>query len=252
MTFNVVIPARYDSARLPGKPLIDLDGKPMIQRVYERAIASNAASVFVATDDQRIVDVVAGFGGKAVMTSAGCPTGTDRIHEAVASLGIADQDVVVNVQGDEPMIPPAVINQVAEAVSGNIEMATLCERIDDARDIFDPNIVKVVRNAYGNALYFSRSPVPWDRDNFTDPVQILPKEGSWYRHLGIYAYTVSMLQRFVTWPEARLERTEKLEQLRVLENGEAICVLESIESMPPGIDVESDITRTLTAIREES
>lgn len=237
---------------MPGKPLIELAGKSMIQRVYERASASDAVSVIVATDDQRIASAVDAFGGRVVMTSKSHPTGTDRIYEAVAKAGLQDNETVVNVQGDEPMLPAAVINQVAAAVGDGVEMATLCERITGIADVLDPNIVKVVIDQFDRAIYFSRAPVPWDRTHFGADSRALPDDFPWYRHLGIYAYTVSMLKRYVGWPETALEQVERLEQLRVLVHGESIRVLESVASIPPGIDVEADIERTLQALAEES
>jgi 3-deoxy-manno-octulosonate cytidylyltransferase (CMP-KDO synthetase) len=245
LSFFVFIPARYESTRFPGKPLADIAGKTMIRRVCEQAEKSGAEEVYVATDDKRIADEVTSFGGKVVMTSSDHATGTDRIHEAVKTAGLSAEQIVVNVQGDEPLIPPVVIDQVASAVSDHIEMATLKEPITESGDVFDPNIVKVVVDASDNALYFSRACVPWSREQFAEPDPILPDSQLWFRHLGIYAYTVSLLDRFVSWPIAPLETEESLEQLRVLFNGEKIKVLTSGETMPPGIDVPSDVDRTL-------
>lgn len=242
MSFTVVIPARFNSQRLPGKPLIDLVGKTMIQRVYEAASRSNAKAVFVATDDERIADAVAGFGGQFVMTAEEHPTGTDRIHEAVSKLNLPSDEIVVNVQGDEPLMPAAAINQVAGAISGQVEMATLKERITDTDEIFDPNIVKVVTDLDDLAIYFSRAPIPWSRQHF--PADTENARGAWFRHLGIYAYTASMLANFVSWPASPLEQTESLEQLRVLDQGGRICVMESESQIPPGIDVPEDVEKT--------
>jgi 3-deoxy-manno-octulosonate cytidylyltransferase (CMP-KDO synthetase) len=240
VAFTVIIPARYASQRLPGKALIDIVGKPMIQRVYERASLSNARQVVVATDDERIADVVRGFGGAVCLTSALHPSGTDRLHEASVRLDLGPDHIVVNVQGDEPLIPPQVINQVAEnLVTSGSPMATLYERIDDHADVLDPNIVKVVTDRQGLALYFSRAPMPFDRSQSTDVVA-----HSYKRHLGIYAYRVSLLEAFVAWPPCALEQTEKLEQLRALWHGVDIHVGESPVSIPPGIDTERDLART--------
>ena len=247
MSFSVIIPARYNSERLPGKPLIDLLGKTMIQRVYERASSSEATRVCVATDDNRVADAVRSFNGQVVMTSADHPTGTDRINEAVDLLGLPADEVVVNVQGDEPLMPPEAINQVAGAVTGAVRMATLKEKIQDQDEIFDPNIVKVVTGADDLSLYFSRAPIPWSRKQF--PVTDATLTGDWFRHLGIYAYTVSMLADFVSWPPSTLEQMESLEQLRVLENGQAIRVLESSHHLPPGIDVPADVEKTLDLLK---
>ena len=243
----MIIPARYDSSRFPGKPLVDLLGKTMIQRVYEQATQSKARSVVVATDDDRILDEVDRFGGIGIMTAREHVSGTDRIHEAVMKLGLPADDVVVNVQGDEPLIPPAVIDRVASLISEDVRMATLCEPIAERDDVFNPDIVKLVRDKNDVALYFSRAPIPWHRDQFMSE-QALSGSG-WYRHLGIYAYSVSLLEAFVNWEPAILELTESLEQLRALANGEKIRVIESGESMPPGIDTPEDVARTLAALR---
>ncbi len=247
MSFSVFIPSRYDSVRFPGKPLADLGGKTMIRRVYDRASMSAAERVIVATDDDRIREEVESFGGQVVMTASDHPTGTDRIHEAAQKAGLGDDAVVVNVQGDEPLIPVAAINQVAAAIKNHgVEMATLKDRITDIDDVFDPNVVKVVSDGYDRALYFSRAPLPWSREGFdqeSDDRNL--KDGSWYRHLGLYAYTVAMLKRFVDWPVSELESIERLEQLRALEHGTKIHVGLSLEPIPPGIDVPADVDRTL-------
>jgi 3-deoxy-manno-octulosonate cytidylyltransferase (CMP-KDO synthetase) len=258
LTFSVFIPARYQSERFPGKPLIDLNGKSMIQRVYERATLSDATSVYVATDDDRIAAEVERFGGQVIMTLPSHPSGTDRVFEAVRQAGLAENEVVVNVQGDEPLIPPSAINLVAKSVvqvpAGpdntkvpSVGMATLKEEITSIEEVLDPNIVKVVTDQDGMALYFSRAPIPFSRTDFShgQGSSGLPGQYRWYRHLGIYAYRVSLLQRFVNWPPAELELVEHLEQLRVLANGERIYVGESPESVPPGIDVPADVAKTL-------
>lgn len=220
----------------------------MIRRVYEQASNSNAAAVYVATDDVRIADEVESFGGRIVMTSPDHPTGTDRIFEAANRIGLRDEDVVVNVQGDEPLIPPSVINKVAEMIDPGVQMSTLCELIDNPAEVFDPNVVKVVFDTNGLALYFSRAPIPWSRDHFG--AGTVPEGISWYRHLGIYAYTAAMLARFVTWNPGPLEEAEKLEQLRALSNGEKIRVAVSPDKIPPGIDVPEDVERTLKVLKE--
>ena len=220
----------------------------MIRRVYEQASNSDADTVYVATDDVRIVDEVESFGGRIVMTSPDHPTGTDRIFEAASLIGLGDDDIVVNVQGDEPLIPPSVINKVAGMIDSNIQMSTLCELIIDPKEVFDPNVVKVVADANGIALYFSRAPIPWSRDHF--PSGSIPNGISWYRHLGIYAYTAAMLARFVSWDPAPLEEAEKLEQLRALSNGEKIKIAISPDKIPPGIDVPGDVERTLKVLKE--
>jgi 3-deoxy-manno-octulosonate cytidylyltransferase (CMP-KDO synthetase) len=243
MNFCVVIPARYASTRLPGKPLLDIAGKPMIQRVYERACASSATRVVVATDDSRIVEAATGFGAEVLMTSADHVSGTDRIEEVARQLQLAADDIVVNVQGDEPLVPAAVIDQVAGNLAANPDagIATLCEPVATAEDLFNPNIVKLVTDARGFALYFSRAPIPWNRDEFADgqPGNEVVIEAR--RHLGIYAYRVSLLHDFVQWPVAALEQQESLEQLRAMVNGTRIHVAEAVEAVPPGVDTAADL-----------
>lgn len=251
MNFSVIIPARFESQRLPGKPLLDIKGKPMVQWVYEQACKSQARQVVVATDDQRILSVVEGFGGEVCMTSKDHPSGTDRLQEVCSILSLSDEHVVVNVQGDEPLMPPSVINQVAvNLVESGSDMATLSEKIDRVEDLLDPNIVKVVTNHQSIAMYFSRAPIPYPRDEFAPFERSLPEFISCQRHLGIYAYRVALLNRFVQWQPTAIEKTEKLEQLRALWHGVDIHVAQSIESIPPGIDTEKDLQRTLAMLDE--
>ncbi|ARN75838.1 3-deoxy-manno-octulosonate cytidylyltransferase [Oceanicoccus sagamiensis] len=243
MSFSVVIPSRYGSSRLPGKPLADIAGKTMVQRVYEQAQQSQAASVIIATDDQRIISAAEGFNAEVIMTSAEHESGTDRLQEVVASLALPDDHIVVNVQGDEPLIPASVINQVASDLQNNPQagIATLVEKIDDIDTVFNPNAVKVTIDKQGKALYFSRAPMPWSRDSFDGSNDQLPEGVNYYRHIGIYAYRVSFLHQFVQWPASSLEVTEKLEQLRALENGVTIMASEACEAIPAGIDTEQDL-----------
>lgn len=243
MGFKVVIPARFASSRLPGKPLADIAGKPMVVRVLERCLESDADAVLVATDDQRIADAVRAAGGEVVMTRADHASGTDRLDEVALTLALADDAIVVNVQGDEPLIPPEVINQVAAnlAKRPDFVMATLCEPITSAADVHNPNIVKVVADQSGRALYFSRAPVPWQRGNM--PMEGEIAKGTWWRHVGIYAYRVSFLHQFVVWPMGMLESCESLEQLRALEQGAAIDVAEAVVEVPGGVDTEQDLER---------
>ena len=246
MSFYVVIPARYASKRLPAKPLKEIAGKPMIQHVYARACESEAAKVVIATDDARIETVARGFGATVCMTSAAHNSGTDRLQEVAAQLALAPSDIIVNVQGDEPLIPPAVINQVAKNLAANTfaSVATLSEPIHNLEDFRNPNIVKVVADQRGNALYFSRAPIPWPRDYFAQAnVSVLPADFPAQRHIGIYAYRVALLNRFITWPQATLEKIESLEQLRVLANGEAIHIAEACAQVPGGVDTEADLLR---------
>ena len=233
MKFHVIIPARYASSRFPGKPLADLAGKPMVARVCERAQLSGAASVHVATDDQRIAAAVQAAGHKFVMTRADHPSGTDRIAEAVLLLQLGDQDIVVNVQGDEPLIAPALISQVAQVLEKlkDASVSTACHAIHDAQSLTNPNVVKVVLDAQGYALYFSRSQIPYPRD----------KRGPWYRHAGIYAYRVGFLKRYSALAPSPLETSEALEQLRVLWHGHRIAVAVSEMGIPPGVDTPQDL-----------
>ncbi|MEM8661890.1 MAG: 3-deoxy-manno-octulosonate cytidylyltransferase [Pseudomonadota bacterium] len=243
MSYIVVIPARFGSSRLPGKPLLDIGGKPMVQRVWEQASASAASQVYVATDDERIANVATAFGASVCMTSADHPSGTDRLQEVATQLGWKDNQIVVNVQGDEPLIPPAVIDQVAAnlAAQADAAMATLCEAITDVAELTEPNAVKVVFDARGMALYFSRATIPWPREAFQTRQRSVPSEGSWYRHIGLYAYRTGFLHQYVTWEPAPLEELEQLEQLRALYNGAAIHVALSREQVPAGVDTESDL-----------
>ena len=243
MSYNVVIPARYGSTRLPGKPLLDIAGKPMVQRVWEQARLSAASEVVIATDDERIHEVVSGFGAIACMTSPDHPSGTDRLQEVAVARGWDPDQIVVNVQGDEPLIPPAVIDQVAGnlAAHAGAGIATLCEGITEFTELTDPNAVKVVFAANGLALYFSRATIPWPREHFRAGQQAMPGEGNWYRHIGIYAYRTAFLHEFVTWQPAPPEQLEQLEQLRALYNGVAIHVAPAQERVPGGVDTPADL-----------
>ena len=253
MNFSVIIPARFQSLRLPGKPLIDIKGKPMIQWVYEQACHSQAGQVVIATDDERILAAVQAFGGEVCLTSRDHPSGTDRLQEVCSILSLPDNHVVVNVQGDEPLMPPGVINQVARnLIDTGSDMATLSEEIDTVADLIDPNIVKVVTNQESMAMYFSRAAIPYPRDEFAAQEKSLPAFMSAQRHLGIYAYRVALLNRYVQWQPTPLEKTEKLEQLRALWHGVDIHVAQAIEKIPPGIDTEKDLQRTLAMLDEQA
>ena len=256
MSFTVVIPARYASSRLPGKPLAMIAGKPMIQHVCERANESRASRVVVATDDARIEEACLGFGAEVIMTSPHHASGTDRLEEVARKLQLDPDHRVVNVQGDEPLIPPELINQVADNLEQYQEaaIATLCERIHDARQVFNPNVVKVVFDARGMAHYFSRAPIPWARDFWpagaaTQDVD-LPDGIGYFRHIGIYGYRASVLSEFVTWLPAPTERVESLEQLRALYNGALIHVDVADRPPAPGVDTEEDLDR-LRALMEK-
>lgn len=243
--FTVVIPARFSSSRLPGKPLQMIAGKPMVQHVWEQARKSSAQQVVVATDDARIVEACQAFGAQVLMTRADHESGTDRLAEVVAALGLASDAIVVNVQGDEPLIPPAVIDQVAAnlAAHGEAGMATLAEPIEDIESLFNPNVVKVATDLNGLALTFSRAPLPWARDQFAKNRDALPAGVPYRRHIGIYAYRAGFLQDFVSWGPCWLESTECLEQLRALWHGVRIHVADAVEAPPAGVDTPEDLQR---------
>lgn len=239
--FTVVIPARYASTRFPGKPLADIGGTPMVVRVCERAAQSGAAAVHVATDDERIAAAVRAHGHAVIMTRADHATGTDRIAEAARHLGLADDEVVVNVQGDEPLIPPALIAQVADALAQRpaASVSTACHPIHDAASMENPNVVKVVLDRQGYALYFSRSRIPYPRNG---------QATLCYRHAGIYGYRAGFLAAYAGLQESPLERAESLEQLRVLWHGYRIAVAVSEQDVPPGVDTPQDLEAVLRIV----
>lgn len=233
MTFTVVIPARFASTRLPGKPLLDILGKPMIQHVYLRACQSKASAVTIATDDERIASAVRGFGGDVIMTRMDHASGTDRIQEVAVQLGLPETAIVVNVQGDEPLIPAETINQVADNLQSFADagISSLYHAMTNSTEWLNPHAVKVVTDAQGYALYFSRAAIPWQ-----DGDSVAAK-----RHIGIYAYRVATLNRFVGWPRALLEVNERLEQLRALHNGVRIIMDEACVHVPAGVDTPEDL-----------
>ncbi len=233
MKFNVIIPARYASTRFPGKPLADLGGKPMVVRVCERALKSGAAAVHVATDDQRIAAAVRAHGHSALMTRSDHPSGTDRLAEAAKKLKLRDSDVVVNVQGDEPLISPRLIRTVGTLLSKkrDASVSTACHEIHDEAALASPNVVKVVLDAEGYALYFSRSRIPYPRE----------AGATVYRHAGIYGYRVAFLKKYSRLKASPLEKVEALEQLRVLWHGYRIAVAISETEIPPGVDTPQDL-----------
>ena len=243
MPYSVVIPARHGSTRLPGKPLLDIAGKPMVQRVWEQACRSDAESVIIATDDERIQSAAEAFGATTCMTSPNHPSGTDRLQEVAATMGFSDEHIVVNVQGDEPLIPPAAIEQVARNLAGAFEagIATLCEPVATAEELLNPNVVKVVLSQSALALYFSRAPIPWPREAYDPAGFELPEGVTWQRHIGIYAYRTGFLHQYVNWPPAPLEQIEQLEQLRAMYNGVAIHVATACEPVPAGVDTSEDL-----------
>jgi 3-deoxy-manno-octulosonate cytidylyltransferase (CMP-KDO synthetase) len=241
--FIVAIPARYGASRLPGKPLRLIAGTPMVVHVARRALAAGASQVVVATDDARIAEALAGEALTVCMTRTDHASGTDRLAECAEQLGWHDGQIVVNLQGDEPFAPPEGIHAVALTLAaGEAEMATLATPILDTETLFDPNTVKLVRDARGMALYFSRAPIPWQRDRFSRD-RIGPLAGESLRHIGIYAYRAGFLRRFAQLPPGRLEQLEALEQLRALEAGHRIMVGMTPVPFPPGVDTEADLAR---------
>ncbi|MDG6898009.1 3-deoxy-manno-octulosonate cytidylyltransferase [Actinobacillus delphinicola] len=246
LSFTVVIPARYASSRLPGKPLLDIAGKPMIYHTWKQAQQAGASRVIVATDDVRIADAVTAFGGEVCMTKTTHSSGTERLMEVVEKLGLADDEIVVNVQGDEPLIPPVIIHQVAENLATqSAKMATLGVLIDELDELFNPNVVKAVKDKNGNALYFSRAPIPWQRDNFAQEPKVLdPKwQAQYLRHIGLYAYRAGFIKQYVAWDASPLEQIESLEQLRVLWHGEKIHIALAKEVPAVGVDTAEDLEK---------
>lgn len=241
--FTVIIPARYGSTRFPGKPLAELAGRPMLAHVFDRARESGAARVIVATDDARIADAAAAIGAEVAMTRADHRSGTDRLAEVVEQQGLKDSAIVVNLQGDEPLMAPALIRQTALALvqRPDTDISTLATPIAGREEVFDPNAVKVVRDRQGYALYFSRAPIPWDREQFKRPDAALA--AGYLRHLGIYGYRVSFLRRYPQLAEVELERVEALEQLRALWDGARIYVGIADGVPGPGVDTPEDLDK---------
>ena len=244
-SFKVVVPARYASTRLPGKPLLDLGGKPMVIRVAEQAKKSGASEVVVATDHPEIFRIVQQHGFSAIMTSTDHPTGTDRLAEVVSLRGWQDEDIVVNVQGDEPLIDPALISLTAECLGGDnaADIATVGHPITSAEDFFNPNVVKVVCQRNGDAVYFSRAPIPFARDHFAADKTTLPKSFPAYRHVGMYAYKAGFLKAYKGLSIAPTETFESLEQLRALWHGYRITLLQVDHAPAPGVDTPEDYER---------
>ena len=241
---HIVIPARFASSRLPGKPLLEIHGRPMILRVVDQAKkVAGFDDLCVATDDERIAEVCRTEGIDVVLTHADHPSGTDRLSEVARIKGWASEDIVVNVQGDEPLLPAQLVQQVAQLLESQPEssMSTLCEPIHSLEEFKRDSIVKVVVAKYNQALYFSRATIPYDRDGAQQQVQSLHPQA--YRHLGLYAYRVNLLQEYVSWDMGVLEQLESLEQLRVLENGHRIAIAVAEANLPPGVDTQTDLDR---------
>lgn len=249
--FRVVIPARYASSRLPGKALLSIANKPMVQWVYERARASRAHEVLIATDDLLIVSAAHSFGAEVIMTAPSHKSGTDRIAEVARVKQWAESDIVINVQGDEPLIPPALIDQVGSVLESNADaqIATLATPITSLSEFMDPNAVKVVTDDDGRALYFSRAPIPWNRDDAASGLLSQKSFAGARRHVGIYGYRVGGLLRLAALEPSPLERQEKLEQLRALESGMEIRVADCLEQPGPDVNTAADLDRVSSLMR---
>lgn len=262
LDFKIVIPARYASSRLLGKPLIKIAGKPMIQHTYERAKQCKAGEIIIATDDQRIADAASKFTNDIIMTSKDHASGTERLAEVVEIKNWHKDTIVVNVQGDEPLVSPKHIELVARALQENSQagLSTLATPIESLDDIFDTNVVKVVLDYQGNALYFSRAVIPWARDSFSmkknmdeqvdqQEIKNIMTQANWYRHIGLYGYRVATLKKYMTLESCMLEKTESLEQLRILYNGIAIHVSIVADQPGHGVDVMADIAKVEEKLR---
>jgi 3-deoxy-manno-octulosonate cytidylyltransferase (CMP-KDO synthetase) len=240
--FHIIIPARYASTRLPGKPLLEINGKPLIQHVYESACQCEAEKIYIATDDTRVQEVAKSFAAEVVMTATDHASGTDRLAEVVSILGLNDEEIIVNLQGDEIGVPDSLIHQLAKGLHEHPEhsIATLCERINNDADINNPNIVKVVFDQNNTALYFSRAAIPHLRQS---QKQDQFQQQNYFKHLGLYAYRVGYLKKFTATPVCELERSESLEQLRALYTGEKIYIEEACVPAGIGIDTEEDLNK---------
>lgn len=243
MSFCIIIPARFESSRLPGKPLMDIHGKPMIQWTWLQAKKSGAERIIIATESQEVKQACEAFGAEVCLTGDQHQSGTERIAEVIQLAGIADNEIIVNVQGDEPMLPSQLIHQVAEGLETNphVPMATLCEPIYSVDTVFDPHAVKVSRDVNNFAINFSRAPLPWSRDTFSQSTKTLPTNWAYKRHIGLYAYRAGFVKQYVAWPECDLEHVEKLEQLRVLWHGVNILVLDALCDAGVGVDTAEDL-----------
>lgn len=243
--FTIIIPARFESSRLPGKPLMDINGKPMIEWTWLQAKKSGATRIIIATESVQVKQVCESFGAEVCLTAENHKSGTERIAEVIQLAGLNDNDIIVNVQGDEPMLPPELIHQVAEGLANQstVKMATLCEPIDSVDTVFDPHAVKVSRDIHNHAINFSRAPLPWSRDSFSTEDKTLPKNWDYKRHIGLYAYQAGFVKQYVAWPECELEHVEKLEQLRVLWHGAKVLVLDALCDAGVGVDTDEDLQK---------
>ena len=245
MSFRIVIPSRFASTRLPAKPLRDICGKPMIERVIEQAKKSEAEEVIVATDEQKIADAIAHLDIRVCMTHENHQSGTERLSEVIEQLGFDDDQILINLQGDEPMMPAVCLNQIGQALEqdSGVKMATLCTPLTDIEELFDPHAVKVVRDINNFALYFTRAAVPWSRDCFNETARKMPPSQEYQRHIGLYGYRAGFVKQYLEWQSSDIEKTESLEQLRVLYYGEKIKVITAATAPGPGVDTLDDLKR---------
>lgn len=244
MKFTVIIPARYASSRLPRKPLLEIAGKPMIQWVWEKACLAGAARVIIATDHQEIFDTATAFGAEVCMTSDQHNSGTERLAEVIEKMAIGDDEIIVNVQGDEPLIPPEIVAQVAQNLDKNqVNMATLAVKLESKEELFNPNVVKTLTDQNGMALYFSRAPIPFARDHFAECDDEFVKSQNYLRHIGIYAYRAGFVKQYIAWQPTALEQLESLEQLRALWYGEKIHLEQAKQAPAVGVDTAEDLER---------
>ncbi len=245
MNTYIVIPAHYESTRLAGKVLLDIAGKPMVQHVYERAKKSCADHDMIASDDKRVIDAAKNFGADVYMTKASHHSGTERTGEMVDQLKMADDDIVIVLQADEPLISVVILDQLMDVLKQKPELsvATLCEAIDTTEEVFNPNMTRVVLDKDNFALYFSHAPMPWYRDGFSKERKELPQDFNYYRHIGIYGYRAAFVRRYIKMPASQIESVECLEQLRILWNGEHIYVAFAIEKSGPGVDTQADLNK---------
>ncbi|QGM81011.1 3-deoxy-manno-octulosonate cytidylyltransferase [Otariodibacter oris] len=251
MQFTVIIPARYASTRLPRKPLLDIVGKPMIQHVWEKAKQSGATRIIVATDHPEIVDVVTNFGGEVCLTSEHHQSGTERIAEVIDKMEISDDEIIVNIQGDEPLIPPVIVAQVAKNLdSHQVNMATLAVKLTSSEELFNKNVVKAVTDKNGIALYFSRAPIPFARDQFPACDDSFIEQQPYLRHIGLYAYRAGFVKQYIAWQPSALEQLESLEQLRALWHGEKIHLELAKEAPQVGVDTAEDLERVRQILSE--
>lgn len=252
MSFRIVIPARFASTRLAGKPLRDICGKPMIVRVIEQAQKSDAEEVIIATDSSEIADAVTHLNVRVCMTHENHQSGTERLSEVIEQLGFNDEQILINLQGDEPMMPPVCLNQVGQALEQDdkLKMATLCTPLTDIDELFDPHAVKVVRDIHDFALYFTRAAVPWVKEWTRDGVKKMPEQQEYQRHIGLYGYRAGFVRQYLEWESSDIEKTESLEQLRVLYYGEKIKVITAATPPGPGVDTLEDLTRVCELISD--